>query len=225
MVSRAVKKLFIEATGRLQNGINRSIKGLKGELFTLELDRFLFDMKEEKANEKWLTVSDKEFGGNSVVLFEKSKHGQCVFTGNISTIMPNDGGEAKYTGFCAAKSRPQEGFLNQAEALDLDIFDTIELRLRGDGRSYFFNVHPESHSKDDLYQAFIFTRGGPYWEIIRIPYSKFILTNQGFLQDNQMRFDKIKSFGFSLSDKKNGPFHLEIDYIRAIKRYLSPKEF
>ena len=108
MVSRAVKQLFIEVTGRLQNGINRSVKGLKGELFTLELDRFIFDMKEEKANEKWLTVSDKEFGGNSVVLFEKSKHGQCVFKGNISTVMPNDGGEAKYTGFCAAKSRPLE---------------------------------------------------------------------------------------------------------------------
>ena len=58
--------------------------------------------------------------------------------------------------------------MNRDEPFDLDIFDTIELRLRGDGRSYFFNIHPESHSKDDLYQAFIFTRGGPYWEIIRV---------------------------------------------------------
>ena len=51
---------------------------------------------------------------------------------------------------------------------DLDQFDTLELRVRGDGRTYFFNIHPESNSPDDLYQAFIFTRGGPNWEIIRV---------------------------------------------------------
>ena len=59
---------------------------------------------------------------------------------------------------------------------DLDNFDTIEIRLRGDGRSYFFNLQPESYnSPDDLYQAFLFTRGGPHWEIIRVTILLFML--------------------------------------------------
>ncbi len=64
--------------------------------------------------------------------------------------------------------------MQQVEPYELDAFDTFEIRLRGDGRSYFFNIHPEGYQNDDLYQAFICTRGGPYWEIIRV--STLLLT-------------------------------------------------
>ena len=98
--------IFNGWTAAVQNGLNRSMKGLRGELFLLEFERMMYDFKEDKANENWITVSDAEFGGNSKVAFEKSKHGQCVFKGHISTVLPDDGGEAKYSGFCAAKSKP-----------------------------------------------------------------------------------------------------------------------
>ena len=59
--------------------------------------------------------------------------------------------------------------MGKIEPYDLDSFDTVEIRLRGDGRSYFFNIHPEGYkSIHDLYQGLLFTRGGPHWEIIRV---------------------------------------------------------
>ena len=106
MARKAVSRLFVELFSAIHYGVNRSIKGLKGELFVLELDRMVYDFKDDKANDNWVTVSDAEFGGKSEVIFEKSKHGQCVFRGNISTVLPDDGGEARYSGFCAAKSKP-----------------------------------------------------------------------------------------------------------------------
>lgn len=108
MVSKAVSKIFTGLTTAVQNGVTRSIKGLKGELFQLELERIVYDFKEDKASEEWITVSDQDFGGKSEVIFERSKHGQCVFKGNISTVLPDDGGEAKYSGFCAAMSKPMK---------------------------------------------------------------------------------------------------------------------
>ena len=66
--------------------------------------------------------------------------------------------------------------MGKTEPHDLDNFDTIEIRLRGDGRSYFFNIHPDSYSStDDLYQGFLFTRGGPHWEVIRVSTTHFYI--------------------------------------------------
>ena len=47
-------------------------------------------------------------------------------------------------------------------------FDGLEMRIRGDGRTYTVNVQPDSVRTDDLHQTFIYTRGGPYWETIRV---------------------------------------------------------
>ena len=107
MARKALNRLATEVSTYLQNGVTRSIKGLKGELFQLNLDRFLYDFKDERANEKWLTVSDKDFGGKSLSLFEKSQHGHCVFKGELSTALPGDE-DTKYSGFCAIKSLPDK---------------------------------------------------------------------------------------------------------------------
>ena len=106
MVSKAVSLIFNKTAAAIQNGLKRSYKGLKGELLVLEYERMVYDFKDDKANENWIAISDAEFGGKSEVVFEKSKHGQCVFRGNISTVLPDDDDEAKYSGFCAAKSKP-----------------------------------------------------------------------------------------------------------------------
>ena len=113
MAGRAVSSLFGGLASALQNGVSRSMKGLKGELITIEFERMVYDFKEDKADEKWITVSDEEFGGKSEVAFEKSKHGQCVFKGRISTTLPEDGGKAKYSGFCAARSIPMTVTIEQ----------------------------------------------------------------------------------------------------------------
>lgn len=105
MVSKVTSRLFYEVATRLQNGISNTIKGFKGDLLKLELDRIVVDFKEEKAQDNWVAICDDVFGGKSTASFEKSKHGQCVFKGNLSTTLPSDD-RAIYSGFCAAKSKP-----------------------------------------------------------------------------------------------------------------------
>lgn len=106
MAGKVVSKLFHDVSALIQNSVTRTIKGFKGELIDLRLEKMIYDFKDDKANENWLTISDADFGGKSEIFFLKSKHGQCVFKGNISTILPGDESEAKYSGFCAAKSKP-----------------------------------------------------------------------------------------------------------------------
>ena len=47
------------------------------------------------------------------------------------------------------------------------------MKIRGDGRTYALNIQPESIRNDDLHQAFMYTRGGPFWEIVRVSLGQF----------------------------------------------------
>ncbi|GCC21292.1 hypothetical protein chiPu_0019759, partial [Chiloscyllium punctatum] len=113
---------------------------------------------------------------------------------------------------------------------DLTNFNTLHIRLRGDGRPWMVNISSEmyfSHQKDDLYSYFLFTRGGPYWQDVKIPFSKFFLSSRGRIQDNQhpLWLDKISTIGFTLGDKVDGPFQLEIDFIAVYNDRAHTEEF
>jgi len=60
---------------------------------------------------------------------------------------------------------------------------------------------------------------------LQLPFTKFVLTNAGYLQDQQMYFPRIRTVGFTLADHNTGPFHLEIDYIKLVMFMYQPKHF
>ncbi|KAJ0044207.1 hypothetical protein NL108_008132, partial [Boleophthalmus pectinirostris] len=71
---------------------------------------------------------------------------------------------------------------------DWTSFNTLHLRVRGDGRPWMINIGCQtffSHQNDDIYSYFLYTRGGPYWQDVKIPFSKFFLTHRGRIQDDQ----------------------------------------
>lgn len=51
---------------------------------------------------------------------------------------------------------------------DTSEFDGIQMKFKGDGRTYALNIQPDSVRSDDLHQSFLYTRGGPYWETARV---------------------------------------------------------
>ena len=52
---------------------------------------------------------------------------------------------------------------------DVSGYDALQLRVRGDGRRFIANVGaPSMARQDDIWQAFVFTRGGPEWEDISV---------------------------------------------------------
>ncbi|PIO77640.1 Complex I intermediate-associated protein 30 [Teladorsagia circumcincta] len=102
------------------------------------------------------------------------------------------------------------------EALVQWRFDTPE--CRGDGRSYKIMLHAPKAMDitwGDSYSYPLHTRGGPYWQYEKIPFSKFFHTVAGRIQDKQNRvyLDEVSSLGIVLMDRIDGEFQLELDYI------------
>jgi NADH dehydrogenase [ubiquinone] 1 alpha subcomplex assembly factor 1 len=74
----------------------------------------------------------------------------------------------------------------------------------------------------------LYTRGGPYWQLCKIPFSKFYLANNARIVDKQFRFiqsHSISSIGITLADQHEGPFSLEIDFIAVLKDNIDYEEF
>ena len=57
----------------------------------------------------------------------------------------------------------------EKDSFDLSEYDAFQLRVRGDGRRFMANLGaPGLGRKDDVWQCFVFTRGGPEWENITV---------------------------------------------------------
>ncbi|XP_077178962.1 complex I intermediate-associated protein 30, mitochondrial [Paroedura picta] len=219
--------------GRLAKEVYGHLKGPEGrplEVYLLEQTRVIWEFRSEEDLNKWVISSDVEIGGKSEVYLKLGKNNQsAVLYGTLNTQVPRDG-ETRYSGYCAMRSKPQLVAFDRKQPYDWSSFNSLHLRVRGDGRPWMVNIYTNpyySHNEDDLYNYFMFTRGGPYWEEIKIPFSKFFMSSRGRIQDQQyaLWLDKISTLGFTLGDQVDGPFQLEIDYIGLAKDKAHTEEF
>uniref|UniRef100_A0A182XYD1 NADH:ubiquinone oxidoreductase intermediate-associated protein 30 domain-containing protein n=1 Tax=Anopheles stephensi TaxID=30069 RepID=A0A182XYD1_ANOST len=100
------------------------------------------------------------------------------------------------------------------------LYNTLVLKVRGDGRSYLINLTAEGYYDilwNDIYHYVLYTRGGPHWQIAKIPFSKFFLASKGRVQDQQgpVPLNRITNVGFSVGSRggHEGSFRLEFDFI------------
>jgi NADH dehydrogenase [ubiquinone] 1 alpha subcomplex assembly factor 1 len=98
--------------------------------------------------------------------------------------------------------------------LELPKSDTLVLRVRGDGRSYYFSLYVPTNRMAYSYRAKFDTEAGR-WQEIRLPLKEFQASWFGRKQPNapQINGADIRSLGFTLADKKAGPFKLDVDWI------------
>lgn len=227
----------------------------------------IWDFNDPKVLEKWVASSDSDHNeGQSHCTLVPSEAGRALFSGDVQSIVPKDG-MIKRAGYCNIKSmrsrvsvpakwllpfaycnrlrvryrRPQKSFKRDTY-LDWSQYNTLVIRLRGDGRSYLLNLSTEGYFDlwwFDIYHYVLFTRGGPHWQTARvsalqdnhmgilsctipkspsqIPFSKFLLASKGRIQDRQCRIplNKVTGFGVSVSGRNGheGPFGLEIDFV------------
>ncbi|XP_028251575.1 complex I intermediate-associated protein 30, mitochondrial [Parambassis ranga] len=196
----------------------------------LEQNRVLWEFRGPESLEEWTVSCDREIGGNSEAYLKLGKNNNtCFLYGTLNSSPPKDG-ETRYSGYCTMRSKQPLGSFDREKHHDWSSFNSLHLRVRGDGRPWMINIAPHtffSHQKDDVYSYFLYTRGGPYWQDVKIPFSKFFLTHRGRIQDDQhpLWLDKINTIGFTLGDKADGPFQLEIDFIGASKDYAHSEEF
>jgi len=124
----------------------------------------------------------------------------AVFRGEVS--LENNGG------FASVRSRPAHH--------DLAGSDAFVIRARGDGRRYKFTVHTDRSFDSAVYQAVFTTKKGE-WEEHRLPLQPFVPTFRGRVLSGEPPLDaaKVTSVGFLISDKQEGPFRLEMAWIKG----------
>ena len=179
--------------------------------------RVLWDFKNPKIVDEWVFTSDREMTGGSWMRFEPSSNGRAVLHGDLSTVVPV-GTDAIHSGYGVIQSRKLPSDLFDRGVWDLYEYDAFKIKLRGDGRKYITFLTMDGSMTEDVWHHFIYTRGGPYWETVTLPFKDFLFTNRGYLQDKEYFFatSLVKTVGILLADRVNGPFKLEIDSICAV---------
>ena len=145
----------------------------------------------------WRAIDDPVMGGVSHSTFEATDAG-AAFTGTVSL---DQGG-----GF--ASVRAPEG------TYDLGGHTELRLRLRGDGKRYWLTTYT--------------TRGGPVsyrapiqppaeWTTVRVPLASLTPYRRGSTVPEAPPFDasRVRTLGFLIADEQDGPFRLEVAWIRA----------
>lgn len=158
----------------------------------------LFNFEDADAA-RWTVESDRVMGGRSNGFVEVTG-GRLVFTGEVVT----EGG-----GFSSVRAPRQ---------MDLSGYDGIELRVRGGGRTFELDVDDGTRS-----QGREVTRRGPVptsssWETVRVPFGSLEQTAHGEpVRAGPIDLSAVKSIGVYIADGNDGPFRLEIDWIRAYR--------
>ncbi|XP_005105656.1 complex I intermediate-associated protein 30, mitochondrial [Aplysia californica] len=166
----------------------------------------------------WVATADSDNQeGKSSANFTFSKNRTGLFHGFLNKEVPKDG-VTKYAGYANISApKPYKSF-GRETSYDWSLFNCMLLRIRGDGRPYLIVIGCDFYYDVNWLNRWscpLFTRGGPYWQIVKIPFSKFYTTHSGRIQDKQeyLPLNVINSVGITTADAAEGPFYLEIDSI------------
>ncbi|MGK7311025.1 MAG: CIA30 family protein [Candidatus Longimicrobiales bacterium M2_2A_002] len=148
----------------------------------------------------WSVVNDGVMGGRSTSRVERTERGTLRFSGHVS--LENNGG------FASTRT--------DAVPLDLSSFRGAAIRVRGDGRRYQLRFRMSGRWSRIWYKA-PFDTVDDDWLEVRRAFTDFEPTFRGRRPPDAPPFDPsaIRQVGFLIADEREGPFELEVDWIRA----------
>ena len=150
----------------------------------------------------WQIVDDGVMGGLSKGKFDISGKQTLKFSGNLS--LKNNGG------FSSIRSK--------RTTMDLSEFKGIRMRVKGDGRTYKLRMESDSRYRRmavSFQHEFKTTKEG--WTEVFIPFDKLKASFRGWnLPGMKFNSKSIQRVGLIIADKKEGPFELNVDWIKAI---------
>jgi uncharacterized surface protein with fasciclin (FAS1) repeats len=162
----------------------------------------------ESGTRGWQTVLDGVMGGLSTGRIESGEGGTLRFSGELS--LENNGG------FSQIRTSVPEGTFESATGLTL--------RVKGDGRNYQCDIRSSRlRLMAGGYQRVFATKAGE-WTEVEIPFGECVANSFGQRVRNAPSLDpsSIESVGITLADKKEGPFAIEIDWIRPTGKAAAP---
>ncbi|XP_043705016.1 probable complex I intermediate-associated protein 30 isoform X1 [Telopea speciosissima] len=193
-------------------------------------EKYIFRFNSMEELKRWHLYSDSEYGGLSSASLEIKDAGNGlsgIFSGNLALDLAEDSKwRLNRSGFCGMRSKKFNGFI------DLDAYDTLALKIKGDGRSYISTIYTENwvnspgQQEDNSWQAFVFVPKDN-WYIAKIPLDQYLPTWRGNVIDADLEMNPSRIVGMSLSvnaeggvpGAKSGPgdFKVEIDWIKALR--------
>ena len=162
----------------------------------------------ESGTQGWQTVLDGVMGGLSTGRIEAGDGGTLRFSGELS--LENNGG------FSQVRTSVPQGTFEGATG--------IVLRVKGDGRNYQCDIRSSRlRLMAGGYQRVFATKAGE-WTEVEIPFNECVANSFGQRVRNAPSLDpaSIESVGITLSDKKEGPFAIEVDWIRPAGKAAAP---
>lgn len=160
----------------------------------------LFDFTGTEASKEWQPVNDGVMGGVSEGKFKITDKQTLEFFGTLS--LENNGG------FASVRTRAKKFVLEQG--------DTLVAKVKGDGREYSLNLYLNKPLIAFSYRATVQTKKDE-WIEVKVPLDKFEATSFGRVVKDAgaVKPAEVNSLGFMLSDKKAGPFKLEVELIKV----------
>lgn len=166
----------------------------------IAISKTLDDFDKNQAAGTWTSVNDGVMGGLSKGAPKVSKQHNLIFKGVIS--LENNGG------FSSIRT--------QGKTMDLSAYDGIEIKVKGDGRMYYFTTRSSGRRMLAFWSPIQPPKDE--WTVIRIPFDSFYATYMGKkIPAMRLNIKKITSVGLMLYDKKAGPFAIEAECIGAYK--------
>lgn len=161
----------------------------------------LFSFENPDSTKTWNSVNDGVMGGRSKGGFKRVERKTLLFTGDLS--LENGGG------FASIRTDPR--------ALNLGDASGIIVKARGDGRTYRVQLRTDDRMATS-YRANLPTAEGGFSEVL-IPFSDFQLQVFGNVIPGSEPINPaaINSIGFSVADKKAGPFEFELESVKIFR--------
>ena len=197
ILRRAIDQVMLRLA-REELNVSRTAKPARE---SVKVEKVVFDF--EDSDHDWIIVNDDVMGGRSKATTQLSGNGTKVFQGALS--LENNGG------FATTRSRPRD--------LELAGYKGLVMRVRGDGRKYGISGLPSSRRGElNIWQNKFTTTAGE-WAEIQVPFDSLTRNVMGrrLPRSDALPQERLRSIAFSIADKDESPFRLEVDWIKAYK--------
>lgn len=159
---------------------------------------YKIDFGQTTEGQNWMVVNDGVMGGLSRSTATITKN-SLLFKGTLS--LKNNGGFASI--------RSSKG------KFDLSNYTTVKIKFRSTGRDFALRLaDSELYFRPNYKHNFSSSTG--QWEIAELEMSNFKEYTMGQTSGSTVskgKLENIMRIGIIISDKKEGPFEIEIDYI------------
>jgi NADH dehydrogenase [ubiquinone] 1 alpha subcomplex assembly factor 1 len=165
--------------------------------------KLLMDFRSPSSTDCWEIIGDPVMGGRSETRLMITPQKTAVFEGTVS--FENEGG------FASIRSRPADFFLDGLRGL--------VIRVRGDGKEYRLRILTSAIREGAAYQV-SFRTEPDIWISPYFPFSDFRPFHRGTpLNLPPLDPAEIRQIGFMIADRQEGPFRLEIEWVKAYLDY------